>query len=88
MSQVVVDISVSLDGYVTGPDAGIGNGLGDGGEAMHDWVFHGTAADRAVLDAAFASSGAVRIKGRNLFDVDRRPGRVERRDGVRREAER
>jgi dihydrofolate reductase len=68
MSQVVVDISVSLDGYVTGPNAGIGNGLGDGGEAVHDWVFHGTDADRAVLDAAFAASGAV-VQGRNLFDV-------------------
>ena len=68
MSQVVVDISVSLDGYVTGPNAGIGNGLGDGGDAIHDWVFHGTDADRAVLDAAFESSGAV-IQGRNLFDV-------------------
>lgn len=68
MSQVVVDISVSLDGYVTGPNAGIGNGLGDGGDPIHDWVFHGTDADRAVLDAAFASSGAV-VQGRNLFDV-------------------
>ncbi|TCC20362.1 dihydrofolate reductase family protein [Kribbella speibonae] len=68
MSQVVVDISVSLDGYVTGPNAGIGNGLGDGGDPIHDWVFHGTYADRAVLDAAFASSGAV-VQGRNLFDV-------------------
>jgi len=68
MSQVVVDISVSLDGYVTGPNAGVGNGLGDGGEALHDWVFHGTDADRAVLDAAFEASGAV-VQGRNLFDV-------------------
>ncbi|TDO68186.1 dihydrofolate reductase [Kribbella sp. VKM Ac-2571] len=68
MSQVVVDISVSLDGYVTGPNAGVGNGLGDGGEAVHDWVFHGNDADRAVLDAAFEASGAV-VQGRNLFDV-------------------
>jgi dihydrofolate reductase len=68
MSQVVVDISVSLDGHVTGPDARIGNGLGDGGEALHEWVFHGTDADRAVLDAAFDATGAV-IQGRNLFDI-------------------
>jgi dihydrofolate reductase len=73
MTQVVVDISVSLDGYVTGPNAGVGNGLGDGGEAVHDWVFHGTDADRAVLDAAFESSGAV-VQGRNLFDVIDAPG--------------
>jgi dihydrofolate reductase len=68
MSQVVVDISVSLDGYVTGPNAGLDNGLGDGGEALHDWVFHGTAEDSDVLDAAFDTTGAV-IQGRNLFDI-------------------
>jgi dihydrofolate reductase len=68
MSRVVVDISMSLDGYVTGPNAGVGNGLGDGGMVLHDWVFHGNADDQAVLDAAFEQTGAV-IQGRNLFDV-------------------
>ncbi|HET6987832.1 MAG TPA: dihydrofolate reductase family protein [Kribbella sp.] len=73
MTQVVIDISVSLDGYVTGPNVGLDNGLGDGGEALHDWVFHGTDADRAVLDAAFDTTGAV-IQGRNLFDIIDGPG--------------
>ena len=73
MSQVIVDISVSLDGYVTGPNVGIGNGLGDGGMALHDWVFHGTDADQAILDAAFDATGAV-IQGRNLFDIIDAPG--------------
>ena len=68
MTQVVVDISVSLDGYVTGPNVSLDNGLGDGGEALHDWVFHGTDADRAVLDTAFEATGAV-IQGRTLFDI-------------------
>jgi dihydrofolate reductase len=73
MSQVIVDISVSLDGYVTGPNVGIENGLGDGGMALHDWVFHGTDADQAVLDAAFEATGAV-VQGRNLFDIIDAPG--------------
>ena len=73
MSDVVIDISMSLDGYVTGPDVGPGNGLGDGGMALHDWVFHGNDADRAVLDAAFEATGAV-IQGRNLFDIIDAPG--------------
>jgi len=73
MSRIVVDISVSLDGYVTGPNVGLDNGLGDGGEALHDWVFHGTAEDSAVLDAAFEATGAV-IQGRNLFDIIDGPG--------------
>jgi dihydrofolate reductase len=68
MNQVVVDISVSLDGYVTGPNVSLDNGLGDGGEALHEWVFNGTAEDRNVLEAAFEATGAV-IQGRNLFDI-------------------
>ncbi|MGW6282185.1 dihydrofolate reductase family protein [Kribbella sp. NPDC055071] len=68
MTQVVVEISVSLDGYVTGPNVALDNGLGDGGMALHDWVFHGNDADQAVLDAAFDTTGAV-IQGRNLFDI-------------------
>ncbi|HET6741714.1 MAG TPA: dihydrofolate reductase family protein [Kribbella sp.] len=68
MSQVVVDISVSLDGYVTGPNVGLANGLGDRGEALHLWAFEGNDADRAVLDATFTATGAV-VQGRNLFDI-------------------
>lgn len=68
MTQVVVDISVSLDGYVAGPNVSLANGLGDGGEALHEWVFNGTAEDRNVLDEAFEATGAV-IQGRILFDI-------------------
>ena len=68
MTEVVVDISVSLDGYVTGPNVTLDNGLGDGGEALHSWVFEGNDQDRKVLDDAFDATGAV-IQGRNLFDI-------------------
>ncbi|QNE18903.1 dihydrofolate reductase [Kribbella qitaiheensis] len=73
MSRVIVDISMSLDGYVTGPNAGLGNGLGDGGMPLHEWVHHGAAEDRAILDAAFERTGAL-VQGRNLFDVIDAPG--------------
>jgi dihydrofolate reductase len=36
---VYFDISISLDGYVAGPNDGPENGLGDGGEALHEWIF-------------------------------------------------
>jgi dihydrofolate reductase len=68
MSPVVVDISMSLDGYVTGPGVDLENGLGAGGEVLHTWAFEGNEADRAVLDAAFTQTGAV-IQGRKLFDI-------------------
>jgi dihydrofolate reductase len=42
MSATVLDMSMSLDGFIAGPNAGPGNGLGDGGERLHDWVLRGT----------------------------------------------
>ena len=38
MSKVRADISVSLDGYVAGPDQSEENPLGIGGEQLHDWA--------------------------------------------------
>jgi dihydrofolate reductase len=82
VSKVVLDISVSLDGYVAGPNDGIGSGLGHGGEPLHNWIFGGpwtyesasepgasaTGVDREVLDQMFGSGGAA-IVGRRMFDV-------------------
>ncbi|MGK5684377.1 dihydrofolate reductase family protein [Actinoplanes sp. URMC 104] len=68
MAKVVADISVSLDGFVTGPDPGPGQGLGRGGEALHTWAFSSDAVDRAVLAESTDATGVV-IMGRRLFDV-------------------
>jgi len=73
MTRVVGDISVSLDGFVTGPDPGPDNGLGTGGEALHTWAFSDDPVDRRVLRAATERSGAV-VLGRRLFDVVDGPG--------------
>lgn len=34
----VESFTISLDGYGAGPDQGVENPLGVGGEALHDWV--------------------------------------------------
>ncbi|MFJ8637281.1 dihydrofolate reductase family protein [Streptomyces sp. NPDC093568] len=68
MTRIIADISVSLDGFVTGPDPGPDNGLGTGGEALHTWAFSDDPDDRRVLREATARSGAV-VLGRHLFDV-------------------
>lgn len=69
MTIVVADISVSLDGFVTGPDAGPDNGLGTGGEPLHGWVLASEdPLDSDILDHSAERSGAV-VMGRNLFDV-------------------
>jgi dihydrofolate reductase len=68
MSMVIADITMSLDGYITGPNAGPQAGLGDDGMPLHAWVFNGHEVDEAVLAAAMQRSGAV-VMGRNVFDV-------------------
>ena len=68
MAKVVADISVSLDGFVTGPDPGVELGLGRGGEGLHTWALQPDPIDRAVLEETTAATGVV-IMGRRLFDV-------------------
>jgi uncharacterized protein YndB with AHSA1/START domain/dihydrofolate reductase len=67
--SVVVDISMSLDGYVTAPGADIAHGLGVGGEPLHTWAMAGrTARDIEILDKSVAATGAV-LMGRRTFEV-------------------
>jgi dihydrofolate reductase len=79
MSKVRVHISVSVDGYVAGPNQSLENPLGEGGEALHDWVVaqkawreqHGLEggevnASSPVLEEALADVGA-EIMGRGKF---------------------
>ncbi|PKV97299.1 uncharacterized protein YndB with AHSA1/START domain [Amycolatopsis echigonensis] len=67
-SRVVVDISMSLDGYVTAPGAGPEHGLGVGGEPLHAWVSDPTPRDSEILHRSFTETGAV-VMGRTMFDV-------------------
>lgn len=69
MGDVIVDITMSLDGFVTARDPGPDAGLGVGGEPIHDWAIGGrTDVDQQILDDAVAATGAV-LMGRNLYDV-------------------
>ncbi|MBP2707979.1 dihydrofolate reductase [Microbispora sp. RL4-1S] len=68
-SRVVVDISMSLDGYVTAPGADLEHGLGVGGEPLHAWVTdERTPRDAEILRRSFTDTGAV-IMGRRTFDI-------------------
>jgi dihydrofolate reductase len=79
MSRVVAGITMSLDGFITGPNDRPGAGLGDGGERLHYWVFGGpwtyegprgapTDLDNAYLQEVFSNRGAM-ICGRTMHDV-------------------
>lgn len=85
MSKVKCQISVSADGFVAGPNQGEEHPLGEGGEALHEWVVklaawrgpHGMEggevnASTPVVEEAFGNTGAV-VMGRNMFGPVRGP---------------
>ena len=39
MGKVVLYMSVSVDGFITGPDDGMDHGLGVDGERLHEWIW-------------------------------------------------
>ncbi len=67
MPKVIADITMSLDGFVTGPGADVEHGLGDAPE-LHDWVMALDAVDAQILEGSTSASGAV-VMGRRLFDT-------------------
>ena len=73
MGKVTSEISMSLDGFITGPNVGVGNGMGDDGDRLHDWRFDAkTETDTAIVDEIYASTGAV-LLGKRMFDVGFEP---------------
>jgi dihydrofolate reductase len=68
MALVICDMSISLDGYVTGPNGSRQNPLGDGGGVLHDWIWDAaTDEDRAMLREMIDGCSAV-VMGRKSFD--------------------
>ena len=86
MSRVRVNsFGVSLDGYGAGPDQGLDNPLGRGGEELHRWFFptrtfrrlYGTGDGTTGVDEDYAARGMAGlgawILGRNMFSPLRGP---------------
>ena len=65
MGKVLMEITMSLDGYTTGPEVSAEEPMGRDGERLHEWMFAGkSAADiEAFQTALFGGIGAV-IMGR------------------------
>ncbi|MCL4265952.1 MAG: dihydrofolate reductase family protein [Anaerolineae bacterium] len=68
MGKVVYDISMSLDGFISGPNVRLEAGLGDGGERLHEWGFNSTDPRNRELVEAWVNTGAV-IVGRKTYDL-------------------
>ena len=69
MPKVIGDLTMSVDGFVTGPDPGPDRGLGRGGEPLHRWAMdEDDEVAQAILREGTRRTGAV-VMGRRLFDV-------------------
>jgi dihydrofolate reductase len=78
ISATVLYMSMSLDGFIAGPNEGPDNGLGDGGHRLHEWALtdggdvdleairHSGGVNGKVLDE-FMATGAV-VAGRGTFE--------------------
>ena len=74
MSATVLYMSMSLDGFVAGPKEGPDNGLGDGGDRLHEWIFAGPATAQLALAAGVLDELQIHLvpvllgEGRRLFE--------------------
>lgn len=79
MARLILDISMSIDGFVAGPNQTLEQPLGEGGDRLHEWAFataifretHGLSGgednlDNEVVDEALGSVGAT-VMGRRMF---------------------
>jgi dihydrofolate reductase len=79
VSKLRSQLSISLDGFIAGPNQSVENPLGEGGMQLHEWVFvleawrkphgldgGGVNASSAVVEAALENIGAT-VMGRNMF---------------------
>jgi dihydrofolate reductase len=77
MSATVLYMSMSLDGFIAGPNEGPDNGLGDGGHRLHEWAMTGGDVDLEAIRRSggvngqvvdeFMSTGAT-VAGRGTFE--------------------
>lgn len=68
MSSVAAGISMSLDGFVTGPNVTREQQLGDGGDVLHKWLFQPDPRDTELLDGMQEGAGAI-LMGRLSYDL-------------------
>ena len=68
MGKVFFDISMSLDGFITGANRTPEEPMGDGGEHLHDWAFNSKDEyNRNLISQSVSTTGAV-ICGRRTYD--------------------
>jgi len=70
MGKVLLEMSLSLDGYIAGPGVSPGSPMGRGGERLHEWMFTGkSAAESQSFETDHFSGVGALIMGRRMADV-------------------
>jgi dihydrofolate reductase len=67
VGYVVIDMSMSLDGYIAAPNDNPQQGLGEDGMRLHNWAFDDPSVFERVYGDLMAETGAV-IMGRRTYD--------------------
>ncbi|HEV8658046.1 MAG TPA: dihydrofolate reductase family protein [Thermoanaerobaculia bacterium] len=83
--KLTSEMSMSLDGFITGPNDDVERPLGEGGGRLHQWIYglaswrerHGLTGgksdrDADVIDESFRNTGAF-VMGRRMFEVGEKP---------------
>ncbi len=74
MGKAVLDVSMSLDGYITGPNDSREQPLGEGGTRLHEWV--STTTQELMQGGTSATTGAI-VTGRRTYDLTWSMGSAE-----------
>jgi hypothetical protein len=59
MSKVVLDVSMSLDGFTAGPNVGEAEPMGEGGERLHEWMWMAGNGPDGGVDIGFRTVDAI-----------------------------
>lgn len=80
MGKVIVDLSMSLDGFIAGANDSVKQGLGERGAKLHEWLFNGNITsdvndffklspkNKKVFDGLAKTVGAM-VVGKRLYDL-------------------
>lgn len=70
MGKVVLDVSMSLDGFVAGPNVSVESPMGEAGERLHEWLFNSSPSDvDAEVEREMRETTGAVVLGRRTFDV-------------------
>jgi dihydrofolate reductase len=68
MGKVFLDMSMSLDGCIAGPNVDVAQPMGEGGQRVHDWMGGDSSQEALDEDEYLKPVGAI-VMGRRTFDV-------------------